>query len=243
MQAIILAGGFGTRLPLDGGMPKPMAPVAGRPFLHWLLDFLLSQGVTEAVLCLHHRHEIIREYFGETFDGMRLRYYIEEQARGTGGAIAAALAQLAPREPVLALNGDSLVQLDYRAMLAAHARAGRRITMAAHRVEDCGRASKLTVHNGEVLRFELLGGAGGGIISAGFYVLSPDVFDGFTLPDVFSFERDFLSPHVPSLLPAAYEAVEYFIDIGTPEDYARAQTEVPQRMSAPYLVREGLLNP
>ena len=233
MQAIILAGGFGTRLPL-GDTPISMASVGRRPFLHWLLEWLAAQGVREALLSLHHRHEVIRNYFGGSFDGMRLSYHIEEQALGTGGAIAAALKQLKPCEPVLALNGDSLVALDCRAMLAAHTQAGRCITLAAHHVPECGRYSKLTVHNGEVLRFELLGGAGSGLISTGFYALSPNLFDGYALPEVFSFERDFLSPHVPSLLPNAYEAVEYFIDIGTPEDYARAQVEMPERMAQSY---------
>lgn len=229
MQAIILAGGFGTRLQsLVHRLPKPMAPVASRPFLSWLLEFLYEEGISEAALCLHHLPQEIRAYFGPRFGAMRLHYYIEHEPLGTGGALREAMRRLDPGAPVLALNGDSLVDVDCRAMMRRHRAQGRRLTLATRRVPDCSRYSQLAFEGDTVTRFDLLGRAAPGDISAGFYVLSPDVFEGFDLPPAFSLERDFLAKHTPQLMPGYYKDVDYFIDIGVPEDYRRAQTEVPQ---------------
>lgn len=228
MQAIILAGGFGTRLKsVTGDAPKPLAPVAGRPFLCWLLEYMAGQGVTDAVLCVHHQSQAIISYFGSGYAGIRLDYSYEEKPLGTGGAIQRALCKLAPRKPVLALNGDSLVKVDYRLMLARHHHHKRSLTIAGTRVSDCSRYSRLSVLNGLITRYDTLGDASPGDVSVGVYMLSPEVFDAFDLPEAFSFERDFLAVRAPSLRPAVYQGVNYFIDIGVPADYARAQTEIP----------------
>jgi len=243
MQAIILAGGFGTRLKsLVQDVPKPMAPMGDRPFLAWLLEYLESQGVDEAVLCLHHMPQRVQTYFGPRFGNIRLRYSIEEQPLGTGGAIRQGLSLLSPRGPVFALNGDSLVQVDYKSMMRRHIASGRKITIATRQVPDCSRYSELTIQGGSITHYETYGGAKPGHISTGFYILSPDIFFGAYLPgagapafpgmaeEAFSFERDFLAPLAPELLPAAYDGVDYFIDIGIPQDYARAQEEIPRRI-------------
>ena len=231
MQAIILAGGFGTRLAsVVDSVPKPLAPVAGKPFLSWLLRYMRRQGVTEAVLCVHHQADTVMRHFGSSHAGITLHYSIEEKPLGTGGAIRHALYALNPDKPVFVLNGDSLVELDYRRMYAQHLFQPSRLTLAVAHASDCSRYSQLTLRDGQVTRYATLGDASAGQISVGFYVASPDLFDGFTLPETFSFERDFLSAHTPSLLPAAYEDVHYFIDIGVPKDYIRAQEEIPERM-------------
>jgi D-glycero-alpha-D-manno-heptose 1-phosphate guanylyltransferase len=228
MQAIILAGGFGTRLsPVVSDMPKPMAPVAGRPFLCSLFERMAAEGVTEAMLCVHHMHERIRHYFGNRYAGIRLSYAVEETPLGTGGAILQAMRLLAPRHPVFVLNGDSYVSLDYRRMMQAHLAGGRTMTMAAHLVPDCSRYSALTLADNRIVNFDLLGNKAAGLVSVGFYVASPELFDGTVMPQAFSFERDFLAVNVPAIKPAAYAGVDYFIDIGVPEDYARSQAEIP----------------
>jgi D-glycero-alpha-D-manno-heptose 1-phosphate guanylyltransferase len=231
MQAIILAGGFGTRLrSVVGEVPKPVASVRGRPFLSWLLEYMAWQGVTEAVLCVHHRADAIRSYFASQYAGIRLRYSVEDNPLGTGGAICQAMRMLDPKNPVFVLNGDSLVQLNYRVMLAHHYRQRAPITLAADIVPDCSRYSQLVLSGHKVVRYDTLGMAAPGHISVGFYVVSPDVFNGVELPEAFSFERDFLHPHTPRLAPAVYTGVHYFIDIGVPADYIRAQEEIPERM-------------
>ena len=118
MQAIILAGGLGTRLrSVVPDLPKPMAPVAGRPFLAWVLDRLVDAGFESAVLAVGYRHEIIRAHFGEDYRGMALRYSVETTPLGTGGAMRLA-ADHVTALPVFVLNGDTYLELDYRAMLA-----------------------------------------------------------------------------------------------------------------------------
>lgn len=231
MQAIILAGGFGTRLQSAvGHIPKPMAPVGGRPFLCWLLEYMAGQGVTRAVLCVHHRARDIMGHLGARHAGITLHYSLEERPLGTGGAIRRALHAFNPGEPVFVLNGDSLVEADYRRMLALHRQKGRRLTMAIRVVPDARRYSALKAEKGRIKQFTLLGAADPAAISVGFYVASPDLFKGYALPEVFSFERDFLEPHVPEIEPAAYAPVHYFLDIGVPEDYARALKEIPERL-------------
>lgn len=231
MQAIILAGGFGTRLSsVVPDRPKPMALIDGRPFLSWLLEYMHGQGVTEAVLCVHHHARRMMEHFGARHVGVDLRYSVESKPLGTGGAIRQAMIMLDPAQPIFVLNGDSLIDLNYRMMLAHHHRHGSRITLAAEHMPDCSRYSQLTLSKNHVLHYETLGHAAPGHISVGFYVISPNVFDGFSLPETFSFEREFLHPHTPVLAPAVYTGVHYFIDIGVPEDYIRAQVEIPERL-------------
>jgi D-glycero-alpha-D-manno-heptose 1-phosphate guanylyltransferase len=232
MQAIILAGGFGTRLQaIADGVPKPMVPVGGQPFLTWLLDYMRSQGVVETVLCLHHLHHCIQDHYGILFKGMRLRYAVERSPLGTGGAIMNALKQLKTRQPVFVLNGDSLVQLDYRRLRAEHITSGKKLTMATARMDDCGRYGQLSIKNNEITSFRATG-EGAGDINTGFYMASPDLFTGHKLPKAFSFERDFLAPQVATLRPGAYSDVQYFIDIGIPKDYLIAQRKVPERLRA-----------
>lgn len=232
MQAIILAGGFGTRLKslLGHELPKPMAPVAGKPFLSWLLEYMAGQGVHEAVLCVHHQARAIISYYGTQYAGIRLHYSREDAPLGTGGAIHKAMRMLNAKRPVLVLNGDSLVELNYRAMLAQHQHSGRTITLATSRVTDCSRYSRLTIENGMVTRYDLLGGTAPGDVSVGLYAVSPELFYGFELPQHFSFEQNFLQPFIEHIAPAAYRGVQYFIDIGVPKDYLRAQAEIPARM-------------
>lgn len=244
MQAIILAGGFGTRLrSVVADVPKPLAPVAGRPFLHWLLDYMQGEGVREAVLCVHHQQEKIRAQLGERFGDIALRYSVEEKPLGTGGAIRRALSLLKPEKPVFALNGDSLVAVNYAAMMSDHLSSGRLLTIATRRVDNCDRYSELTIADNTISHYALVGGEAPGHISTGLYVVSPQLFDAVYMPSVrppgfaglaesgagegFSFERDFLALHCEHVLPHAYNAVDYFIDIGVPSDFARAQAEVP----------------
>ena len=231
MQAIILAGGFGTRLqPVVPHVPKPMAPMGEEPFLAALLRYMHAQGVREVVFALHHRAAAIRDYFGHHFAGLEIRYSIETTPLGTGGAIKRALPLLRRDEPVFVTNGDSLVMLNYCDMLAHHNALGAPVSLASVQMPVTNRYSKLTIEDERITHYALLGDAEAGAISAGFYVMQPDVFMPYDMPDAFSIERDFLAVHTRELQPAVFEHVEYFIDIGIPDDYQRAQTEVPERL-------------
>ncbi len=226
MEAIVLAGGLGTRLAARlSGVPKAMAPVAGRPFLEILLNQVARAGCGRVLLSVGHLRGVIQDYFGASFRGMKVDYAVEEAPLGTGGAIRFALRQT--RDDVaLVLNGDTFLDADYAAMMRIHAGAGAALTMAVARQEDIARYGGVVVEAGRVVNFEEKGRTGPGWINAGAYVLQTDLAWPANLPEKFSFERDFLAPEIDRVVPAAYEVEGFFLDIGVPEDLDRAQTEL-----------------
>jgi D-glycero-alpha-D-manno-heptose 1-phosphate guanylyltransferase len=224
MEAIVLAGGMGTRLAgrLDG-VPKPMAPIAGRPFLEILLGQLQRAGCGRVILSVGHLHSVIVAHFGKRFGGMHIDYSIEELPLGTGGALREALA-LAAEDAVLALNGDTFLAADYAALVAFHAAEGAELTMAIAQQPDISRYGGVVVEHGRVVGFEEKGRSGAGWINAGVYVLSRRLAWPAGLGARFSFETDVLAAEVGRLRPAAFPVNGFFLDIGVPEDLDRAQT-------------------
>lgn len=223
MQAIVLAGGLGTRLrSVVPDLPKPMAPVAGRPFLAWVLDRLVDAGFERAVLAVGYRFEAIRDHFGDNYRGMALHYSVEHTPLGTGGAIRLAADQVTAL-PVFILNGDTFLELDYAAMYAAHRQASARLSMAVCRVPDVGRYGALALQGDTVCGFLEKGGSGPGDINAGVYLLSADILQQIPVHTDFSFEQQLLVPRVAELRPLAFHTAGRFIDIGIPEDFERAQ--------------------
>lgn len=225
MKAIILAGGFGTRLRfVVSDVPKPLASIAGRPFLAWLIDSLAAQGVTHVTLSVHHQWEKIRDYFTANPFPVPIEYAVEPTALGTGGAMKFALGT--STEPTLVLNGDSYVKADIRALYKQHLENNAALSMVLRKVPDSGRYGTVETQ-GDIITAFGEGKAGeSGLINAGVYVLNPALFQE-NLPEAFSFERDYLPPRLGTLKPRAFIAEDYFIDIGIPEDYARAQVELP----------------
>jgi D-glycero-alpha-D-manno-heptose 1-phosphate guanylyltransferase len=226
MEAIVLAGGLGTRLAgrLEG-MPKSMAPIAGRPFLEIVLRQLRGAGCTRVVLAVGHLHTIIQEHFGATFNGMRIDYSVESRPLGTGGAIRKALAQVA-EESALIMNGDTYLHTDYADMMRFNAVEGAGITIAVVPRPDVSRYGGVVVDRKRIVAFNEKGRSGPGWISAGVYVLPINLEWPPGLNEKFSIEHDFFAPEVARLRPAAYEVSGYFLDIGVPEDLDRAQTEL-----------------
>lgn len=228
MKAIVLVGGFGTRLKsVVADLPKPMAPIEEQPFLAYLLQYLQNQGVTEVVLTIHHLGHIIRDFFKDEFATMKMHYVEETEALGTGGAIVNALNHYKFDEPVIVLNGDTFVKLDYQKMYQQHLDSEAEFTIALYTVADCARYGNVITSDGMVTRFAEKGKTGPGQINAGVYVMNPGVFRRFKLPQKFSIESDFLLPYIKQIKPRAYNTDHYFIDIGVPDDYARACRELP----------------
>ena len=229
MEAIILAGGMGTRLAtrLDG-VPKPMAPVAGRPFLEILLSQLRRAGCTRAILSVGHLHEVIENHFGANFRGIRIDYAVEHTPLGTGGAIRNAVRQ-ATEQTILVLNGDTFLDADYAAMLHFHEQQTSPLTIAITRCANVARYGGVVIGGTSegifVTGFEEKGRSGAGWINAGAYAFDTN-FVWPKLPEKFSFETDFLAPEIAALAPAAYPVDRFFLDIGIPEDLDRAQTEL-----------------
>jgi mannose-1-phosphate guanylyltransferase len=253
MQALILAGGEGTRLrPLTYTTPKPVMPLAGRPFLSFMLDWLRRHGVEEAILSCGFLSDGVHRVLGDIYDGMRLRYVIEEEPLGTAGPVRLAHDEGLLAERVLVVNGDVLTDIDLTAEVARHEETGARATLALIGVEDTSSYGVVpTDSEGRVEAF-LEKGEGGpptNRINAGAYVLERDVVEAIPPGRAVSFERDVFPRLVGEGLYGC-QAGGYWIDIGTPERYLEAtydllagtvESELPPRDETGSLIYEGCL--
>jgi D-glycero-alpha-D-manno-heptose 1-phosphate guanylyltransferase len=233
MEAIILAGGLGTRLSSRlNDVPKSMAPVAGRPFLTVLLDHLISSGCESVILSVGHLREVIIDNLKNSYRGIPIRYVIEQTPLGTGGAIRAALGH-ALDQSVLVLNGDTYLDADFSMMLSQHSAASRLMTMAVVKVGDTARYGGVQIEDHRVSGLVEKGRQGPGWINAGVYVLDRNFPWPADLPSCFSFETEVLSRFLDVIQPVAFLCETYFLDIGVPEDLDRAQIELA-RQTKPY---------
>lgn len=223
-EAIILVGGFGTRLRgVVDDMPKPLASVAGRPFLAWVLDALAAQGLRRAVLATGYRGDQIEAALGKIWRRMSLDYSREQEPLGTGGAIVLAMQRITG-EACFVLNGDTWLALDYARFDAAVRGVEARLGVALAAVPDVARYGAVRAEGGRVAGFVEKGQAGPGLVNAGVYRVERSLLSGFRAGDAFSFERDVLEPVAMHETVAGYADTEGFIDIGVPDDYRRAQT-------------------
>lgn len=223
-QAVVLVGGKGTRLQaLVGNRPKPMADVGGRPFLEWVLAGLRADGVRRVVLCIGHMGQVVRAHFGDGASlGLEIVYSEDPELLGTGGALRKAMP-LFETDPVLVLNGDSYCEVSLVTFLAWHrARKAQGSLVLAH-VEDTGRYGLVQVDNdGRVLRFEEKGDSTEpGWINAGVYLLSAGLIASIPTAISVSIEHEVFPLWVGHSL-YGYPGSSRFLDIGTPESYARA---------------------
>jgi D-glycero-alpha-D-manno-heptose 1-phosphate guanylyltransferase len=222
MEAIVLAGGFGTRLrQVVADVPKPMAPIAGRPFLEILLGSLAKKGFSRVVLSLGFMAEKISGHFGPRFAGLGLTYVVEDAPLGTGGATRLA-AEACTQDHLFVFNGDTYLDLEV-GLLEQQWQAKRHPIVVGRQVPDTMRYGRLVVDGDRITRFAEKGIAGPGLINAGCYVLATDALARFPLNQPFSIETDYLVPEVARGTVEVFVTEGMFIDIGIPEDYARAQ--------------------
>jgi len=225
MEAIILAGGFGTRLRLIvPGLPKPMAPIAGRPFLEILLSSLARKGIRRVILALGYKADMIVRHFSTSFAGMALDYVVEDSPLGTGGAVRLAMEK-AVYDHVFVFNGDTYLDLEIPEV-ERHWLTHRTPIIVGREVEDTARYGRLIVSDNHVTGFSEKGVSGAGLINAGCYVLPKDELDAFAVGKAFSLESDYLAQAVTAKHFDVFVTKGHFIDIGVPEDYARAQEEL-----------------
>ena len=228
-EAIVLVGGLGTRLrPLVSDVPKPLAPIAGRPFLAWLLERLHDHGIRRTILAAGYLADKVQDAFGAEWNGMRIDYSIEREPLGTGGAIAQAL-HLRSADAVHVLNGDTFLDYDPRALEQATADAGCAIGMALASVPDVSRYGAVALSAGRVSKFLEKGEHGPGFINAGSYFLGAPAIMRFPSSGVFSFERTVLADGVVDGDVHGFTETSGFIDIGIPEDYLKAQSVIGGR--------------
>lgn len=222
-EAVILAGGFGTRLRgVVDGVPKPLAPVAGRPFLAWMLDALAGQGLRRVVLATGYLGEQVEAVLGSTWRGMTLAYSREPKPLGTGGALALALHEVLG-DATFVLNGDTWLELDYAAFGSVVSNAAARLGVALAEMPDVSRYGAARLDGTRVAGFDEKGGSGAGFINAGVYWMRCDLLEGFQPDMPFSFERGVLMPTVLREPVVGFTDTYRFVDIGVPEDLLRAQ--------------------
>ena len=209
-----------------------MADVAGRPFLAYLLQYLESQGIRRIILSIGYRFEAIRSFFGVKHGEIRIAYAIEDEPLGTGGAIAHALP-LVESPIVFVLNGDTFLKLDYRAMARLIGDDPERFTLAValREIEDTSRYGRALLAGGLVAGFEARGPQARGLINAGVYLMNARIFERFSVPRKFSFEKDFLEARAAEVRPVAFPCSSPFIDIGIPEALLEAQVLIPAWLS------------
>ncbi len=225
ITAAILAGGRGTRLqPVVADCPKALAAVRGRPFLSYLLDQLVEAGLREAVLCTGYMAEQIRGTFGDKYRSLRLFYSQEDAPLGTAGALRHAQSLL-KSESVLVMNGDSFVDANLRDFWIWHCSLSADATVMVVRVQDSGRYGQVYLDaEGHLMGFSEKGEEHGpGWVNAGIYLLRHAFLDRITAGSVVSLERDVLPASIGHGL-YAYRNHGGFLDIGTPEAYASAES-------------------
>lgn len=225
MMAIVLAGGLGTRLRgIIKKCPKPMAPIHGRPFLEYLLDYWQKQGIRRFILCVGYRRETIQKHFGSRYGRARIDYSVEKKPLGTGGALLQALAWRKIGQNFLVLNGDTFFEVPLRRLARFHARSKADTTLALLRKSgrryerlQCGKGGRITALEPRGLR------SAPGWINGGVYLFNRRALKGCYAKGKTSLESDVL----PQLLKKGMRLYGCgvngrFIDIGTPASYKTA---------------------
>lgn len=225
-EAIILAGGLGTRLRgVISDLPKAMAPVAGRPFISYVIDYLRMQGIEKFIFSLGYKHEVITSYLQEQYSTLQYESVIEEEPLGTGGAILLSTKK-ATTQNVLITNGDTLFKVDLDNLISKHTSFNAECTLVLKPMGNFSRYGVVDLdEEGKVCSFKEKQFYSEGLINGGCYLLNVDDFLQYSFPEKFSFETNYLEKYYKK--KDIYGIVEdaYFIDIGIPEDYERAQEE------------------
>lgn len=249
-EAIILAGGLGTRL-RDSvpDLPKCMALVAGRPFLFYVINYLRSQGIEKFFFSLGYKHEAIEEYLQSQFSTLSYETVIEDEPLGTGGAIKLACSKTSEKN-VLITNGDTLFKINADELVKIHNDNLADVTLALKPMTDFDRYGIVEIDEGSLItKFREKQFCKQGNINGGVYLLNVSSFIKNEWPTVFSFEKDFLETGRFRLYGSVQN--EYFIDIGIPEDFNKAQIELSRppldlktidKSWTLFLDRDGVIN-
>lgn len=225
-EAVILAGGLGTRLrSVVADRPKVMAEIAGRPFLTFLLDQLLSVAIERVVLCTGYKAELVSSVLGQSYRGLTLDYSEETEPLGTGGALRLALPRLSA-ETVLVMNGDSYCAADLNRFRATHSARGATASLLLTEVPDTSRFGRVEyLPDGQVTAFSEKGQVTGrGWINAGIYLLRRELLATVETGRAVSLEREVFPRWITEQRLFADPLGTRFLDIGTPESYAAAET-------------------
>ncbi len=226
-EAIILAGGLGTRLrPVISALPKCMAPVNDKPFLFYVIAWLKQQGIEKFIFSLGYKHEVIENWLNDEYPTLNIQYSIEEEPLGTGGAIKLACS-LATEKNVLIVNGDTLFKVDNSKLSFFHLKSHAECTLSLKTMHNFDRYGVVELNaDSSIASFKEKKQYKTGLINGGVYALNIAGFMNEALPQNFSFEKDYLEQYFNKRKMYGVIQDEYFIDIGIPEDYERAQKEL-----------------
>ncbi len=226
-QAIVLAGGFGTRLKgVVDDLPKPMAPVSGVPFLEFVLEQLARNNFDLVVLSVGFLHQKISDYFGDRFKEMKLVYEVEDKPLFTGGAVLVSTRHLSASR-YFVVNGDTFFDIDFDKLETQHKNTKAELTIAVKRLEDFERYGTVEFNDdGRVTGFCEKQPLREGFINGGIYLVNKSLLENSGLSGRFSLEKDFFEKRFMDVKMQAFKSEDYFIDIGIPEDYERAQYEL-----------------
>lgn len=224
---IILAGGMGTRLKEEvTGMPKAMAPINGKPFLEYLLNYINKTGFQKVIISTGYLTKSIENYFKEKYRSVEIEYAAEKEPLGTGGGIKLAVRKVTTPYFIV-LNGDTLFRINFQDFFQDHVENLANMTVALRKVDDASRFGQVEFDEQGVIRAfkEKSTDSQPGYINGGIYIIKTKFFKKQQFPDKFSFEKDWLQKQVGSGEFFGRVFNDYFIDIGIPEDYKRAQSE------------------
>ncbi len=225
-NALVLAGGMGTRLrSVVNDVPKPMAPVAGKPFVAHLLDWLYNYEFEHVCFSIGYLGDVVKEYFKHEYRGMKISYVVEKEPLGTGGGIKLA-SSVFENEYFFVFNGDTMFHADLWEMEKSLFTTGAELVIGLKPMKDFDRYGNVSIDKtGRITAFEEKRPKKEGLINGGVYLMSSALFDLLELSGKFSFEKDVMEKSVNDCLFQGVPSVGYFIDIGIPEDYLLAQED------------------
>ena len=229
MEAIILAGGMGTRLQkIVTDVPKPMAPVNNKPFLFYLLRWISNFPVEKIILSTGYKSESIFDYFGNSFENIRLKYVKDEEPLGTGGAVIKALKSTRGKD-ILILNGDTWFPVNLNEFYSFHLKNNYIFSIALKRMKKISRYGSVEINGDTIVRFNEKKYCAEGLINGGIYLVNRQFFESRQLPDVFSLEKELLAEEAGTSVLKGMVFDVPFIDIGIPEDFRRAGSVMKTR--------------
>ncbi len=227
-EAIVLAGGLGTRLKqVVPDLPKSLAPIAGRPFMSYLLDYVKKEGIKRFVFALGYKTELIENFVKGYLPKDSYTFSIETEPLGTGGAVYKACKQITSRDSIV-LNADTFFSVSFSKLYRLHEQQNADCTLALKSMTDFDRYGAVSINEKmEVTGFSEKKQQTKGLINGGVYALNTESFIKRSYPAVFSFEKDYLEKNYQKGKILGFVSDAYFIDIGIPEDYDKAQIELP----------------
>jgi len=222
MEAVILAGGMGTRLrEVIADVPKPMAPVNDKPFLYYIFQWLKQYPVDKIILSAGYKAEHIIRYFGNNVFDIPVEYVIEEKPLGTGGAVKYAIKK-SSGENLLILNGDTYFPIDVNRFYSVHVNNDIMFSVALKPMNNFSRYGSVECNGDIITKFNEKKYCSQGLINGGIYLVNKKFFESKKLPEVFSLEKDVLEKEAGSSALKGMVFDDEFIDIGIPDDYFRA---------------------